>query len=342
MRTAVLGAGSLGTVVGARLAESGRDVTLIDADRTHVAALRENGARIEGQMELLQPVTALLPEEVEGEFALVIYLAKSTYDEVAIPGILPHLGAWSMLLTLQNGIPEEQVASFVGRERTLGGAVGWSAELVGPGVSRLTSDPEKMDYDIGELEGPATARLKAIKEVLDGAGTATMTDNLTGIRWTKLLFNVGGSGVSAALGSRAGPIWDSEKASDTAVLIMVEALLTARALGIKMEPMRGADPAILLDIVKADIANARDLLATLTADMRDSKASMLRDLEDGRPCEVESINGYLEKKATEASVAAPVNEQVARIIREIEAGKLPLDFSNLDLIELPPVSFYLP
>lgn len=149
MRTAVLGAGSLGTVVGARLAESGRDVTLIDADRTHVAALRENGARIEGQMELLQPVTALLPEEVEGEFALVIYLAKSTYDEVAIPGILPHLGARSMLLTLQNGIPEERVASFVGRERTLGGAVGWSAELVGPGVSRLTSDPEKMDYDIG-------------------------------------------------------------------------------------------------------------------------------------------------------------------------------------------------
>ena len=341
MRTAVLGAGSLGTIVGALIARAGEDVSLIDADAEHVAALNETGARVTGQMELVQPVAALLPEQVEGEFDLVIYLAKSTYDGVALPQILPHLGPGGALLTLQNGIPEETVASYVGRERTLGGAVGWSAELVGPGASRLTSAPEKMDYEIGELDGPMTERLEAARSVLGAAGNAAVTDNLLGLRWTKLTFNAAASGVSAALGARAGRIMDSDKATDAIILIMVETLLTAKALGIKMEQMRGVDPMILLDVVKADIGNARNLLANLVSDMRDAKASMLRDLEDGRPCEVESLNGLLERKAAEAGVAAPVNEQVARVIRDIEAGKLALDFSNLDLLDLPAVSFYM-
>ena len=76
---------------------------------------------------------ALTPDGMEGIYDLVVYLVKSTYDEQALPQILPHLGADSVLITLQNGVPEEKVASFIGRERTLGGAVMWSAELVSPG-----------------------------------------------------------------------------------------------------------------------------------------------------------------------------------------------------------------
>jgi 2-dehydropantoate 2-reductase len=104
--------------------------------------------------------------------------------------------------------------------------------------------------------------------------------------------------------------------------------------------MRGVDPGILVDIARQDMANTRNLLQGLVADFRDAKASMLQDLEKGLPCEVESINGYLSAAAARAGVAVPVNDRVTRIIRDIQDGRLELDFCNLDLIELPPLAVY--
>ena len=211
MRIAVVGAGSLGTVVGALLTRGGLDVCMVDANREHVAALNRVGARITGKLDLVQPVRALTPDGMEGVYDLVVYLVKAVYDAQALPRVLPHLGEGSALITLQNGVPEERVASFVGRERVLGGAVLWSAELVGPGVSQVTSDPGQMGYEIGELDGGITRRIEGVKAVLDHAGTAVVTDNLAGTRWSKLLFNVAASGVSAALGATGGRSWGTTR-----------------------------------------------------------------------------------------------------------------------------------
>jgi 2-dehydropantoate 2-reductase len=340
MRIAVVGCGSLGTVVGALLTRGGLDVVMVDAKEETVTTLNRDGARIVGNVEVTQPVKAVAPEGMEDIYDLVVYLTKSTYDEAALPQVLPHLGEESMVLTLQNGVPEERVASFVGRERVLGGAVMWSAEMISPGVSRMTSDPDQMDYEIGELEGGVTARLQKVKEVMDNAGRATIMDNLVGVRWTKLLFNVAASGMSTALGAVGSELMESEKATDAVIYMMIETILTARALGIALAPMRGVDPGLLVDIARQDMANTRNLLQGLVGDFATAKASMLQDLEKGLPCEVESINGYLSVMAAKAGVAVPVNDQVARIIRDIQGGKLGLDFFNLDLIALPPISEY--
>ena len=131
-----------------------------------------------------------------------------------------------------------------------------------------------------------------------------------------------------------------DKATDAVIHIMVETVFTARALGIRLEPLRGTDPGLLLDLARQGMENLRNLLRGLVGDFRDAKASMLQDLEKGLPCEVESINGYLSAMAARAGVAVPVNDQVTRIIRDIQVGRLPLAFSNLDLIELPPLESY--
>ena len=70
---------------------------------------------MEGSTEFETPVKALTPDLVEGAYDLVIYLVKSTYDETDLPQMLPHLRPESVLITLQNGVPEEKVASFIGR-----------------------------------------------------------------------------------------------------------------------------------------------------------------------------------------------------------------------------------
>lgn len=340
MRTAVMGAGSLGTIAGALLTKAGLDVVLVDANEEHVNALNADGATVAGKMELNTPVTAITPDRMEGVYDLVVYLVKSTFDEAALPQATGHMGADSVLITLQNGVPEEKVAAFVGRERTLGGAVGWGATWLGPGRSELTTEPDDMTYDIGELDGSVTDRIRAVKEVLDNAGAAEITENLVGVRWTKLLVNVAMSGLSTVLDCNYGDIVDDDRASLAAICVMLETIKTAQGLGITMEPMQGVDPVILLDITKESLDNARNVLKMIYGPHRNIVGSMLQDLRKGLPSEVDALNGYLSEKSSEVSEPTPVNDQVTDMIRRIQAGDLEYGFWNLDGIDIPDISTY--
>jgi 2-dehydropantoate 2-reductase len=340
VRIALVGAGSLGTIAGALLSKAGLDIVLVDANSEHVDALNRDGAHVVGHMDLTVPVKAITPEGMDGTYDLVLYLVKSTFDDVALPALLPFMREDSMLVTLQNGVPEERVASFVGKERTLGGAVGWGGTWQGPGVSELTSDPAEMTYDIGELDGSITDRLETVKEVLDNAGEAIISDNLIGVRWTKLLVNVAMSGMSTVLDVPYGGILDDDKAIVAAICIMMETINTSRALGISMAPMQGADPAILFEIVKQDIENAKGAVRFIWDPHRDIVGSMLQDCRKGLKCEVEALNGYLSKMARSVGVETPVNDQATEIIRGIEAGSLKPGFSNLESIVLPDINIY--
>ena len=133
MTMAVMGAGSLGIIVGALLARSGQDVVLIDADEKNVDALNTKGARIAGSLDITVPVRAVVPAQMQGIYDIVILLTKQTYNEAALTALLPHLGPDSTVCTLQNGIPEESVAARVGIERTIGGTVGFRSDLARTG-----------------------------------------------------------------------------------------------------------------------------------------------------------------------------------------------------------------
>ncbi len=340
MRTAIVGAGSLGTIAGALLSKAGLEIVLVDANEAHVNALNSNGATVVGCMELQTPVQAVTPERMPGVFDLVLYMAKATYDDVALPQAITHMDEKSVLLTLQNGVPEEKVAGYVGRERTVGGAVGWGATWKEPGVSELTSIPEDMTYDIGELDGRVTERIKSVKEVLDNAGEAMITENLVGVRWTKLLVNVAMSGLSTVLDCNYGQIVDDEKASYAALCVMLETIRASQGLGILMEPMQGVNPVVLLDITKENLEAARNVIKMIYDPHRLIVGSMLQDIKKGLKCEVEALNGYLSAKSSEASVPTPVNDQVTRMIRLIEERDLDYQWSNLDKIELPDTSIY--
>jgi 2-dehydropantoate 2-reductase len=337
MRIALLGAGAMGTIIGALITKGGEDIVLVDLSEPHVKAMNEKGAKITGHMDITVPVKAIIPGEMEGIYDLVIYLVKTVYDEVALPELLPYIGGDSMVITLQNGVPEEKVAAVVGRERTLGGAIGWGATFVGPGVSELTYDPMEMTYDIGEMDGVLSERIRKVKAVLDHAGVAEISDNLVGTRWVKLMINVSMSGLSSALDCTYGDVLDNDKAALAAITIIIETLQTSRALGITMQPIKGLDPVLLLDIFKQGEKTSLSAFRMFFERSREQVASMLQDLRKGVPCEVETLNGYLSAKSAAAGVPTPVNDKVAEIIRGIEAGKYPLSFDNLDMIEVRPL-----
>jgi len=338
-KIALVGAGATGTIIGALLTESGRDIILVNTDRTHVDALNQDGARITGGLQKTIPVRAVVPDRLEGHFDLVIYAVKSTADYVALPMIMSHLHPQSVVLTTQNGVPEEKIASYVGQERTLGGSiVGWAASLPEPGVANLAGKPKEMLFRIGELGGTVTSRIQEVKHVLEGAGKVEISTNLSGMRWTKLVINVSMSGLSAALGCTFGEILDDEKAINTALSLKVETLKTAKEHGISVEQVNGLPPDDFVEQIRTDPEAARRQLRKLFDGQRGGKPSMLQDLERGNRTEVESINGYLSKKSSQAGILTPVNDTVLRIIRGIQDGNYTLSKRSLEMIQLRPFS----
>lgn len=268
-------------------------------------------------------------------FDIVFYLVKQTHNDTALKQLLPHLHENSVVCTLQNGVPEDAVADVVGRERTIDCAVGWGATWIRPGVSMLTSDPGKMTYDIGELDGRLTERVQNAAALLNLAGQAETTTNLPGFRWTKLLVNATFSGMSAALGCTFGEILDNDKALTCVAHIANETIQVVDALGVTMEPIQGHNLKILAFTNQEEMLAKFPVYHAVYGPHRLLKASMLQDLEKGRKCEIDAINGFISLWGQKNSVATPVNDQVVSIIRAIEVGQLKPTFGNLNLFRLP-------
>ncbi|MBS7526143.1 ketopantoate reductase family protein [Fusibacter paucivorans] len=338
MRIAVMGAGSLGTILGAYITKAGYQIDLIDANAAHVKALNEKGATVVGTVSFNVPVKALMPEEMTGVYDLVIYMVKQTFNETALKQVLAHIDENSIVLTLQNGVPEQAVADVIGEARTIGGTVGWGATWREPGVSELTSNPDRMTMELGEMNGGVTERLKEVQKVLESMCPTLLLENLMGIRWTKLLVNSTFSGMSAALGCEFGDILDDRAALDCVKHIANECIKVGRAAGIKMEPMQGFDIGTLLYFENREQMASNDpVYHNMWGPHRKLKASMLQDLEKGKKTEIRAINGVVCDYGKKYGVATPVNDQVVATVEAIERGEKKYVFENLKSFELPEV-----
>src|SRR5690625_1985587 len=242
MRIAVMGAGSIGTIIGAYLSQINEDVELIDVNKEHVQALNEKGATIVGTLNKNIPVKAITPEEMTGTYDLVLLLTKQVFNEQVLHNLEPHLREDSALLSLQNGVPEETLAHALGKERVIGGSVEFGATWIEPGVSELTtaaSSFKQNAFQIGELNGCKTERIEQIQRLLNHIGHTEISDNLIGTKWSKLLVNVAMSGMSAALGCTYGDILNDETAIRSAVMLADETLKTGAADGVEFTELAG-------------------------------------------------------------------------------------------------------
>lgn len=334
MRVAIMGVGSLGTILGAYISKAGKEIDLIDVNKEHVDALNKRGATIIGKILFNVPVKALTPDQMDGIYDLVFYMTKQTYNETALKQLLPHLGPDSVVCTLQNGLPEPAVADVIGKERTIGCTVGWGATWIGAGVSELTSDPGHMEFDVGSIDGPVTDKVKLAQEYLQLMCPTNILTNLMGVRWTKLLTNATFSGMSAALGCTFGEVMDNPFALRCVQYIANESIKVARASGVKMEPIMGYDLGALLGF---ETDEQRDKTLPVYPKMwgphRALKASMLQDLEKGRKCEIDAINGVVCAGGRRVGVPTPVNDKVVEIVKGIESGKYKYVFSNLEMFK---------
>jgi 2-dehydropantoate 2-reductase len=306
MKIHILGAGSLGCAIGGTLAAAGSDVTLIARSREHVDAVNARGLVLrdaDGNDRIVK-VAALTDARGLSPADLVIVLVKSFHTEAAIEGYKQAVGDSTIVMSLQNGLGHEEVLEkAVGRARLLAGKTYVGGVLLAPGVVRAGVQG-KLTL-IGEPAGGISERAQRVAAEFERAGLkTTVSSNITGAIWDKLLVNTATGALSAITRLPYGPLYAVPELEATAVAAVAEAFAVARAKGVTLS-------------IKEPIDAWRMASAGLGADF---KASMLQSLEKGSVTEIDFINGAVVREGERLGVPTPVNRTLVACVKGIEKG----------------------
>lgn len=330
MRVGIYGAGSLGTVLGAYIAKNakekqidlGNGIELYNRNKAHVEALIKNGAHIVGTTDFTQKVNAYLPDQLEGEFDYIFLMTKQLDNKNTVEMLDKHIKKTGALCTMQNGLPEPEIADILGKDRTLGCTIAWGATMTNPGESTLTSSTDALTFGLGAPYSEAEKHIETVKSILELMGPVVVEKNFIGARWSKLLINAAFSGMSAVTNQTFGGVCENKKARTCAQAIMKECIDVTHKAGIKIEPVQGKDIVKLFDYknnFKKAVSFA--LIPIAMKKHYEIKASMLADLERGKLCEVDAIDGSVCNEGDKVGVETPFCDKVVELVHGFEQGK---------------------
>ena len=315
MKCCIVGAGSIGGVLGGRLAAAGHVVSLV-ARGDHLRALRTQGLALRDADGVRSYKLAASDSPGDLGSQDVVFIALKGYSiGPMLPRLAPLLRPDTAVVTAINGIPWWYFCREGGRfdgmavecldpdgamlraldpRHLLGCVVHAAAEVVAPGVVHHTGG---RDLIIGEIDGNATPRLQAIAAALEGAGLrATVSRRIRDDTWTKLIGNTSYNPVAALTGALMSEINADAGLIELIRRMMIEAMQVANAHGARIK--------VTLD---ERLALARKL--------GDAKISMLQDLEKGRPLEIDGIVTAVCELGRKAGVATPTIDGVEALVR---------------------------
>ena len=304
MKIGIVGAGAMGCVYAALMADAGNEVWAIDTWQAHVDAIATNGLRLEGASgDRTVALGATSDPAAVGACDLVIVATKAPQVEAAAAGARALLGPETPVLTIQNGLGSAaKVARILGEQRVIVGVVGgFGASIVAPGHAHHNG----MELvRLGEAHGAVTSRLECIAALWRDSGFRVKCfDDIDQLVWEKLICNVCYSGTATLTGLTVGEIMADADAWPIASGCAAEAFRVARAKGIRLD---FDDPVAYVHDFGAKIPGARP--------------SMLLDHLAGRRSEIDAINGAIPPEALALGLEAPYNTLVSALVRAKETG----------------------
>jgi len=301
MKIAVIGAGAMGSLFGALLAEAGQQVTLLDIRRDHVDAVNADGLSVEKE-ETRRRVRIRATQDADsiGPTDLCIVFVKSTQTAAAAQAVARLAEPSAPVLTLQNGMGNaETLAEALDPARIIAGTTSHGATFLGPGAIRHAGSGDTV---IGPWSEAGMAVAEAVAAVFDKAGIATRT--VAGVRsvmWAKLFINVGINAITALTGIKNGQLLDLEQTRHLSRDAVEEAMAVAAARGIAIE----GDPVEkVFQVAQATGAN---------------RSSMGQDVDSRRITEIGAINGFIVREAQKVGVPAPVNRTLSALVETLQA-----------------------
>lgn len=302
MRIAVMGTGGVGGYYGGLLARAGHAVTFI-ARGAHLQAIRDKGLQIKsvhGDFGVSPAQVTDDPVDV-GPVDLILFTTKTYHIEEAARIVRPMVGESTTIVPLLNGVDAaERIGTILGAQHVLGGATWLSAAIEAPGVIGQYSQFHRIA--VGEFDGKATPRARAVCDALDGTGvTVEIVPDITAILWAKFVFIASVS----ALGCLTRLTFGEYRNVPEARIVLTEAIEevagVAKARGVELDP----------EITEKT-------LAFIDSSAPGIKPSMQRDVEAGRRSEIESLIGVVVRMGKDLGVPTPVMRLAYSVIKPTE------------------------
>ena len=293
MKIAIIGAGAIGGLVGAKLALAGNDLTFL-VRGANLEAIRANGIKLvmhDGSEHVAKNVKATNDYAAAGVQDMVI-LAMKAHQVEAVASDLPKLlGPETVIVTMQNGVPfwyfhghggalagstvktvdpTGVLMRSIPAKHLIGCVVYPASELTAPGVVHHIEGDR---FPVGELDGSSTERVQRVAQCFIDAGfKAPALDNIRSEIWLKLWGNLTFNPISSLAHATLVDICQFPLSRELAASMMREAQAIAGKLGIEFRVS-----------LEKRIAGAEKV--------GKHKTSMLQDIEAGRAPEIDALVG---------------------------------------------------
>ncbi len=306
MKIAIIGAGAMGCLYGAKLSASGENsVYLLDVWQEHVDEINMHGLQMEeaDSMITYEHVKASSDAEAVGVVDLAIIFVKSTLTKIATESNKAVFGPNTVALTLQNGLGNiDLISQVIGEENIIAGTTAHGATMLGPGKMRHAGSGKTI---IGEISGETTDRIKYIADTLNMVGLETeISHNVLGLVWDKLMVNVGINALTGITKLHNGELLNFTALEELLEKAVSEAKAVAEAKGIKLGY---ADP----------VQHTKDVCVATAA----NKSSMLQDVLNQKKTEIDMINGAIVREGKTLGIETPVNLVLTNLIKYFESPK---------------------
>jgi 2-dehydropantoate 2-reductase len=293
-----MGAGAMGCVFGARLAESGCETVLIDVREDVVQAIAERGVTVvRDGADRRVPVQASTDPSSVGTADVVLFFVKSFHTDDAAEAARPMVGETTVVATLQNGMGNGEIlARRYDPARVVVGVTAESGTTLGPGV---VDHPGRAVTHVGPFDGGSLEASERLAAALEASGFDVHATGSVGTEiWKKLVVGASTLPAPALLGMNCGELMRGAEMRDLVDGTAREVVAVARALGHDVDP-------------DERIAYVHELLAAVP----EAKGSMVQDIEAGRPTEIDFINGAVVRAGDESGVPVPINRALVALVK---------------------------
>ncbi len=304
MKTAIMGAGGLGSYIGGRMVLAGHDVTFI-ARGDHLQALLAHGLKVKsdhGDFQIEKVKAVSNPEDI-GKVKLVFFCVKS-YDTLAAARLIkPIIEKGSLIIPVTNGLDHINIlGEEVGLDPVLGGVAMIASHLRKTGFVEQIGPLHFIEF--GETRGGYSKRCDNLQKVLAETGIEFRSiPNIMERMWWKLCVVSGFAGVYSVVRANKAVILKSPETMDLIRQAILESISVAQANGIGLS---------------AEVAD--EILDEQKNNSPEYKPSMLIDLEKGKRIELEAIIGIITRLGKNLGVPTPVNNFIHACLKPYENG----------------------
>lgn len=307
MKIAIVGAGAMGSILGAHFVMGGAEVYFVDPFEAHIRAMQENGLkfRINQEEPRYLNVTAVTSaDQIDEKMDLILFMVKGLYTETAALGARCLADEHTYCMTLQNGVGNAEIlAEHYNRERILAGVVEFGGRMEEPGfVCALINPTAKISFASTTEEEPDEF-VQSVAGLLEKAGLrayARKKSEIESVIWFKLAKNCSGNPICAVTRLPLGPYNNTDEGLPIEKAVFEEVEAVANAQGIRL-----ADQGKPHKIPKE-------------SQMYGHLPSTAQDVKARKKTEIDFLNGAVVRLGGKYGVPTPYNHMITALVKIIE------------------------